>query len=272
MKLKQYSFLVLLMIAAFSMMSNKGGRGFQFNVGLTNAPGESGATCGSAGCHNGGSFGTGMDLFLTDMDGNVADEYEPGTEYNLHLNITSSQGNPIRYGFQMIALDDANAPINNWGEVNVPYRKYPLGEREYVEQTQSLLDSNIVLSWTAPEEGTGAVNFYATVNNCNGNGVFTGDQAFSGSVAIMESQVSSALDITDKVLRISPNPVSEIININTELDDFSIKVFSLTGAVMRDISLVNDQLSVSQLTSGIYVIVATDSNGHIVHSERFVKI
>ena len=272
MKLKQYSFIILLAIVSFSLMSNNGGRGFLFNVGLTNSPGESGATCGQAGCHGGGNFGTGMDVFLSDLDGNILNEYEPGESYNLHLNITNTVGNPMRYGFQMVALDDANNPINNWGDVAIPYRKYALGDRDYIEQTQSLLDSNIVLSWTAPAEGSGSVNFYATVNNCNGNGNTIGDQAFTGVVAIAEGAPSSSTDLQNELFSFYPNPVSDRIYLRSSKSIISYKVYDKNGAIMKHLPISGDQINVDQLLPGMYFLIANDTENQIIHSERFIKI
>ena len=272
MKLKKYAFIILFAIATLSLMSNKGGRGFLFNVGLTNAPGEFGATCGQAGCHTGGNFGTGMDVFLTDMDGNIFNEYLPGETYNLHLNITNTVGNPIRYGFQMVALDDNNNPVNNWGDLSVPYRKYALGDRDYIEQTQSLLDSNIVLSWTAPTTGSGNVNFYATVNNCNGNGISTGDQAFTGSVTIPEGAPSSVKNLDERIFNFYPNPVIDRISIKTTQNQLTYQIYDKSGVLMKQVPMTDNQLNVSSLLPGIYIIRAFDSNAQVVQSERFVKI
>jgi hypothetical protein len=272
MKLKQYSFIILLVIISFSLMSNQGGRGFLFGVGLTNSPGESGATCGQAGCHSGGNFGTGMDIYLSDPAGNILNEYEPGMSYNLHLNITNSIGNPQRYGFQMVALDDTSNPINNWGDITVPYRKYALGDRDYIEQTNALLDSNIVLSWTAPAEGSGNVNFYATVNNCNGNGNSLGDQAFSDVVVIAEGALSSSSDLQEDFFSFYPNPVSDRIQIRSTKSNLNYSIYDRSGVKMKNLPTVADQINVDQLLPGMYFILANDPDGQVVHSERFIKI
>lgn len=253
-------------------MSNNGGRGFLFNVGLTNSPGETGATCGQAGCHNGGNFGTGMDVFLTDTDGNILNEYEPGVSYDLHLNITSSIGNPQRYGFQMVALDDANNPVNNWGDIAIPYRKYALGDRDYIEQTNSLMDPNIVLAWTAPAEGSGNVNFYATVNNCNGNGNTLGDQAFTGVVAIAEGGPSSSSDLQTDLFSFYPNPVSDRIQIRTTKNNLTYKIYDKSGAKMRNLPSSENQINVDQLLPGMYFLRAIDPDGQLIHTERFIKV
>lgn len=272
MKLRHYSFIILFIIVGLSLMSNSNGRGFLFGAALTNAPGESGATCGQAGCHVGGNFGTGFNLFLTDSDGNNLSTYEPGVSYNLHVNITSSQGTPSRYGFQLVALDQSDNPINNWGDIETPYRKFSLGDREYVEQRQSLTSPNIVLPWVAPTAGTGSVSFYSTVNNCNGNGSPSGDHAFTSSVIIEEGAPSSTAEVNESIFSFYPNPVTRGIHLKNYYEKQTIQISDSNGTVIKQFSEPVNEINLEYLFPGAYLIQVFDERGQLVKSDRFIKI
>jgi endonuclease I len=69
---------------------------------------------------------------------------------------------------------------------------------------------------------------------------------------------------------IYPNPASEILYIESSKEIKHIKVFSLSGQLIKDITDQTDQISVSNLSPGLYLIHLISPDGHSDY-EKFLK-
>lgn len=158
-----YTSFAVLLIAIISM-GNSGGRATVAGSGNTGAPGDAGSTCIS--CHGGSTdIEVGLDIAITDGDGNSIEKYVPGTVYNGSVTINPTMGAPAAYGFQIVAI---NAALNEDGEsVNTfanPSANTQLATiangRQYAEHNgPSGTDNVFTFEWTAPEANSGTVTF-----------------------------------------------------------------------------------------------------------------
>jgi hypothetical protein len=142
--------------------------------GQTGAPFD--GSC--ANCHTGGNY-----------IGNVELEGLPGTivantTYNLTLHMTPISGNPVRGGFQLVAVDDSNANAGDLMSINGETGTEFSGGREYVEQRGTKTFGGNAISWefnwTAPSTAAGnTIKMYFIGNFTNGNGSTSGDKAIA---------------------------------------------------------------------------------------------
>lgn len=75
------------------------------------------------------------------------------------------------------------------------------------------------------------------------------------NVSIVNSGVLALNDITKKTgAKIYPNPVKDVLNINSNKKINSIEIFSLTGQLIRTLDNNLKQINVSDLKKGIYLL------------------
>ncbi len=68
-----------------------------------------------------------------------------------------------------------------------------------------------------------------------------------------------------------PNPVKDVLNIQSQIEVKSVEVFNILGQeVINSRKITNGQIDVSQLTSGTYIVKATFDGGKI-ENFKFVK-
>ncbi len=88
---------------------------------------------------------------------------------------------------------------------------------------------------------------------------------------IVDPEPDTAIKTTkaDSQLSIYPNPAKEVIYINNLTSDASATVTDVTGKQILSLSHVQNSVSVSGLSKGIYFISIKDADG--VHTAKFVK-
>lgn len=171
-----------------------------FSSGPTNSAGDrtgspvADGTCSS--CHNGGDFGTEteIELLTSDNDGTVVEEYMPGVEYLVRINVATDT-DPAAYGFQAVILDAGNNSVGTYGAAPDDARFSMDDGRTYVEHTQRRETSEVLIPWTAPEAGTGTVTVFAAGNAVNGNGGNSGDEVNLAQLELVEAATSSAREL-----------------------------------------------------------------------------
>jgi len=254
------------------MMSHSGGRGTQFNEGNTGAPGDDNKTCAT--CHNGGNFGTDIQITLKDVDGNQVSEYKGGETYTVSAVINTST-NPAGYGLQMVAIDNVNEA--NAGALSDPSGNAQIANtnnRMYLEQAGLSSVSEFSATWEAPT-GAGAVTFYATGHAADGNGQSSGDEAQSVSMEFGENVVESTVEFKDNLFSINPNPVSNFTTITLDRTiDAVVNIHSASGQVLLSNTIQSKELTVdlTDFPQGTYSVTVTDSESKIVSTKQLIKI
>lgn len=259
-------------------MNFSGGPGNTANAAVSGAPGEA-QTCGSSSCHNGNAFNQTTTITLSDSDGNLISEYAPNTEYDVTLNIEAGSGTPGGYGFQMVALqdNDDNTSVDGWGELPGGVGSVSLMDRTYIEHTSPSTENTFTLKWTAPDAGTGPINFYATGNAVNRTGSNMGDDAMSTILSVSEALTSPTNDLSlDKsTLSIYPNPTHDVITISMEDREFSgiVKLSNTLGKeiLSSDIDNGNKVLNIDDLYQGIYLLSIYDIDNKRMVTKKVIK-
>ena len=161
--------------------------------GLAGAPGDNG-TCGN--CHNSSPLAPLNENISVTINGDPLTssfEYDNSATYALRLSID----NPLstRGGFSLTVLDENNDMAGAISTIDGNAQLYNQNNRTYVAQ-----NSNAATAWDftwSPNGVNGEVTFYASVNDANNNGQFSGDIIRPYEVKI---NASAATSITASVL------------------------------------------------------------------------
>lgn len=257
MKLKSISSIFLLTLIIIISMSNRRGRSNTTGRGATTAPGESGQYCGSFGCHFSDVFNTEAELKLLGQDSLPVQDYIPGEDYILALDI-KHEGSPAGYGFQVVALNDAdNSPVNGFSNLKERMREVIIDDRQYIEQSNTLNTQTIFLDWSAPEQGAGAIRFYAAANAVNGNGNSGGDTADTTNMSVPEAMASSSLSFSSQN-RVSffPNPASDRVFLQNTAGLKQLEIVNSAGMKFKTMKPSNSKsLDISDLEKGVYYLI-----------------
>lgn len=163
----------------------------QHNTLVTGAPFNSSQNCSK--CHKGGSFGGAISLRLLDATTNAAvTSYKPGKKYKFEIALSKTSSGNVKYGFQTVCVNSANANVSKWGAVPANTHKIRKSTRDYVEHSTPLTSGTITIPWTGPVAGTGSVTFYTGGNIVDGNNLTSGDQPVNTSLTISESPAPAA--------------------------------------------------------------------------------
>ena len=222
---------------------NKNGRASEAKKGNTGAPGDESNSNGSpricSYCHF-GAAGPVVFIHLLDDNGDTITQYTPGQQYKARVTIDNNNPNLTGFGFQMIALRDAdttdidgffdpgNSTVNNYKIATIA------NGRTYAEHDNISNSKIFDVVWKAPAPGTGPVTFYAAGNAVNRNGTTSGDGAASHVLQIGEDIQASSTNpgTSDTQLAVWPNPVAGSANLMVNLKaagDFQIRAFNLSG-------------------------------------------
>jgi hypothetical protein len=236
-----YSLFLLLLGLSFSTNPPNGNTG---------APGDGLCT----GCHSPN----------LSIDGNVTltglpAEVEPGQSYNITITSTYTQGNAVRAGFQLVALDGNNSNIGSFSNAgpNVDFESG--GGRTYAEHrpAQFFGSGNAVdftFTWTAPTQPTTEnITFYVASLLANGSGS-SGDRTVTNTAqTFIQTQQPD-----DLLLSLSSENASCF-----GFEDGSIASL-VTGGVEPYSYLWSDgssQPNLDQKAAGTYSLTVTDNNG-----------
>ena len=272
--------MALLSAATLLLLpANSGGRAASANVGNTGAPGESGQTCGS--CHNGGGFGP-VSGSLAVQESGIAtpvSSYVPGLVYDITLTTTAS-GSPSGYGFQMTALDGADAEVGTWSAPasNVQIETASaVGGRTYVEHNGVTSSPVFSVQWTAPSAGTGTVTFYFGGNAVNLNNSSSGDNVMpSSTFSLSESGAPTALGETLSPVNLSvfPNPVTQgrvtLQGAWLAAENPSLDVLDASGRMVLQLPSVPESGTIALPSSASGALFLRFQTPDRVHTERIL--
>lgn len=201
-------FTVSLGIYSFRTQEVKG-----FQAAPTNANGPSGGQSGAPGeqnctsCHNGATQdGSAENLLILNNDlGMGMTQYTPGDTYTVNLSMAS---NPAKKGFQVTALNGANAMAGNFvAGANTQLKTATIsgGQRKYAtHKNTSNTAATQVWNWTwvAPATSEGAVTFYVATNKANNNNNDNGDVIYlsqhvftNDDASVNETQVENNFSV-----------------------------------------------------------------------------
>ncbi len=224
----------------------------------SSAPGQS--SCGGASCHSSNTnSGTG-NVAIGFGDG--LEQYVANETYDITVTITDSDA--LRYGFEMVAFDESNASIGQFGDSGDQFVEVrEVGGVNYANHVNvSPGNSNVFsFTWTAPDTEAGEVSFYVAANAADGSGS-GGDEIYTSSLAITEF-VESGIKEQEIAVRFYPNPSSSQVFVEFPATNGQqqIEVFNTLGQMQfTALMSTGETIQVSDWPKGMYLLKATDSS------------
>jgi len=242
----QFTPLYGLLILAFFLISNSTNP----PDGRTGAPGDGKCT----NCHTGSNpnnFEGTLEIL------GIPDQLESNTTYSLTVKATRTGGDPIRAGFQLVALGagDTNAGIfANPGEDATLITSEG---RTYLEHNPALRfeDSDEVswtVNWTSPAGLNEEVVFYA-------NSVFGNGTSSNGDLSV-ETSVSRSLQSSNDPITTEFSS-QNVSCANTEDGAISITVAGGTGNYTYEWSNGSREANLNNIPAGEYAVTVSDDAG-----------
>lgn len=218
-----------------------------FPSGNTGAPGDN--TCAS--CHSGGGGGFDGTLTLSGLPSNP----DPSTMYSLTMDIDVTAGSPVRGGFSILALDNANDAnagtfMNNDGNSEIKF----IGSKIYWGHQPALSfsggNASYDVDWMSPNI-TDDVTFY--MSSVLGNGSGTG-----GDKVLLEELTVTIVGTVPIDLDFSSTPTSCY-----DGNDGTASVVATGGTPPYDYDWDNgdDMPMLMNLEPGNYEVTVTDDVG-----------
>jgi len=258
---KNYIFkfiLLLIPVSAFTLLSFSSGNPNAFS----GSPGDSGNNCTQ--CHS----GTANNSNITITTNIPFTGYEFNTEYD--ITITNSGGG-TRNGFQVTAeKDNDNSKVGTFISTSSDTQA-AANDTRIIHTSSGNGQNSWSFKWRSPASEQGKITFYGSSVSGNGNSETSGDQVFLGK---SESSPSlSTKSFNALAFDMYPNPASNNLNIDLPNGAVSAKVefYDYVGklALRGEISPNNNNINVSDLSSGMYILkVITDNK---IGSKKFIK-
>lgn len=167
---------LMLLLTGYS-----GGPAALLGAGFTGAPGDMPNTCGAAACHGDNAFGD-ITIELTSQGSEVTYSFAAPTP--IEVTVTAASGMPSGYGFQLIALNEDDSPLDvTYTNLSANAKESVTGSgRKYLEH-DDISDSNVFTFDFEPNSVSGSkIRFHVAataVNRALGNGGDSGSVGFT---------------------------------------------------------------------------------------------
>ncbi len=267
--------LVLLMFtAAFSFMALEPGGAAKKGLGNRTGSPLANGTCGSSGCHSGGSFSPVTTIQVLNSANQPVTNYHSDSSYTVKVNVTGTGSK--QYAFQIIAMDANNANAGTFSNIPTNTQIVQVGTRFVVEQKAPFDNGSWSFSWKAPNSSL-PVTFYACGLATNKNGKESGDQAATTSLKL--EKTTSVSETTSDKLDFSIMNISDD-HLNLQLTgavpgSYNCSISSIDGSVTHNEKIVTqtsngvNAVNISSLPQGIFFV--TVSRGSQVLTKKFFK-
>jgi len=271
--MKKIIFTALIITSGFILLESFGTKGLGkidgTEPGYTGSPGDSLKNCTA--CHGGKAYNE-----IGWIKSNIPTSgYIPGDTYRIEAIGYGVTHN--RFGF-LISPQAINGNLLGTLELIDTVRTKLVGNNKYVTYTKNGVNGIDSLAWyfnwIAPAAGAGDVVFYGAFNS-NQDGHKGGDITHLSTLRVKETGTASISNLTNnlKQVIVYPNPVTDILNINFELNkltDTKIEIFDLSGKQMGVIlnenlkGMVSKQINTTEFKSGIYFVRIKTENEAVI--------
>lgn len=119
----------------------------------------------------------------------------------------------------------------------------------------AVISGEVSQSYTATTNGSFAVE--VTLNGCT-------DTSACVNMTTVGIQQINVINMS-----ISPNPVKNVLNINTEEKINKLSVYNINGSLIQTFENANNNIDVSHLTKGMYILVVQSEKG--ISQTKFIK-
>jgi|GEM_PF-3794612 len=107
------------------------------------------------------------------------------------------------------------------------------------------------------------------IGMASGSGINMGQGFLGGSKTVIASPAGIET-VTSESATIYPNPFSNFVRINSDVDNIHVSVVNIIGQEVYSGAYQNTGIDLSNLTQGMYVIQAS-SNGKIISTTKLLK-
>ena len=265
-------FPTVFFIAVASLLllgSNLAVNGTRAPAKKAGVPGE--GTCADAGCHNTFALNSGIGSVSIE----APSEFAASTPVDIDITVTDPDA--VRYGFEVTVKDDSNGDVGSFELVATNTVK-TIGNAQYVTHFLAGSNRTWTVRWIPPADvAQSNVTIYAAGNGADGKSNRDNDRIYT-TTHFMEFVPS--LDIEDlpvpndqlSLETIYPNPTGGTITVNVSTRRATvvdIEVYDLSGSVrfVESLGWVNANkqadLDLTELPSGQYVIRANSERGWV---------
>lgn len=267
----KYFTYVFALATAVLWLGNSGGRAASARAGNTGAPGDEhqgGQPITCQFCHFSAGIETSTQITVLDESGEAVSAYLPGSRYTVRVSVQALTGAPSGYGFQLIALSDSdNRDLKGFSDpsANTKLSTVASTSRTYAEHRTVSTPNSFEVKWTAPQQGTGPVSFYAAGNGVNRNGDTSGDGGSHIKVTLAESMANGIGEPAwAAAVRLYPSPAADRLFVDElpQSGDWMFRVIDLGGRLHAEGRYpVQAGLDVAALPGGMYLVLFTDATG-----------
>lgn len=271
--MKKIIFTALIITSGFILLESFGTKGLGkidgTEPGYTGSPGDSLKNCTA--CHGGKAYNE-----IGWIKSNIPTSgYIPGATYRIEAIGYGVTHN--RFGF-LISPQAINGNLLGTLELIDTVKTKLVGNSKYVTYTKNGVNGIDSLAWyfnwIAPAAGAGDVVFYGAFNS-NQDGHKGGDITHLSTLRVKETGTASISNLTNNLNQVIvyPNPVTDILNINFELNksiDTKIEIFDLSGKQMGVVlnenlkGMVSKQINTTEFKSGIYFVRIQTENDAVI--------
>lgn len=228
-------------------------------------------------CHNQFGVNSGDGSFMIEVLN--SEVWTPGETYEIQ--VTLSDPDQSRWGFELTVLDDNNAYTGTIQVSDADNTQTSGTSPTYIKQTSTGTYSGEssaqwTFDWIAPEDGTGSVTFYAAGNAADNNGSTSGDYIYTTTTMFTQAnafggglvQLPNSFDVAPAF----PNPFNSSVKVGITLPEAGnvhAKVFDMLGREVATIANNRFQAGHHFLSwqpsggaSGIYFLQVSGPSGH----------
>lgn len=225
----------------------------------------SGQTCTA--CHGGSALTTTTGVIFSDI---------PSTGYlpNAIYNVTVTLAGASAYGFELTPqTPTSSAAVGTW----IAGTGTSISGK-YIKQSAKKIGANATwtFQWKAPATATTAVTFYGAFNYANNDNGQNGDVIKKSSETYTFSATAGINSLVannnEGLVTVFPNPVVNVLHVNSSLTFTKGSIYSVDGKFVREINLSdlnNKVISVEDLSAGVYNLIVNSDKGNKVC--KFVK-
>lgn len=268
--------LVLIMFGtALAFMALEPGGAAKKGLGDRTGSPLANGTCGSSGCHSGGSFSPVTTIQVLNSANQPVTSYHSDSTYTVKVGVTGTGSK--QYAFQIVAMDGSNANAGTFSNIPTNTQIVQVGSRFVVEQKAPFDTGSWSFSWKAPKSSL-PVTFYACGLATNKNGKESGDQSAVTSLKL-EKTTAANEEIQDKFFftigNSSSNNELNVIISAAKAGGYTCSIISIEGKILKtdkfsiDNSVLRKTIDISELSSGIYFVSL--SSGSSIASRKFIK-
>lgn len=249
--------VIFLGVAAFTLLTSELKSSGGSPGGKTGSPGD-GNTCTQ--CH-GGTANAQTGWITSDVP---AGGYIPGQTYTITATATHTGVN--LFGFELTAEDGASNKAGVFTATNTSETQVIGGGSAITHTSGGTTPSGNIktwtFDWTAPQAGTGDVNFYAAFNAANGNGTTSGDVIYTSDLLVNESSAAGFGNLSQRPFNIYPNPASDHVFISAERSGMEYFVTDASGKMYLSgrTEGKTTRIDIQNLEPGMYFLFQSNRN------------